>query len=117
MMRMRRLGKLRLASWFSQAPLRLQVRCLHGQRKGEGGALVRLAGHLDQAAMGFDDLPDDVQPEPQAPERAVGDRALEPLEDPGQIRGLDPDPVVADHQRPTAGFLAYVDLDGLAGPE
>src|SRR5438105_1368859 len=79
----------------------------------EGGTLPGRALHGDPSTVRRDDLPGDVEAEPQTTVRRGRDGALEPTEDAVGVLRRDPDAAIADDERgaPVPGFDD--DVDGL----
>src|SRR5579883_553842 len=86
-----------------------------GELDDELGPPVGLARDPHLTAVSLGEEADD--PEPEAEATVVADRrhALEPLEDPLERVGRDPDPVIADRQARDAPVARDRDEDGLAG--
>src|SRR5512138_808156 len=81
------------------------------QGEDEGRALARRRLDRDSAAVPFDDLPDHGQADPGPGVLVAGMEALEDHEDPVEVLGLDPDPVVLHGKPPEASLAPGRDPD------
>jgi len=90
-------------------------RRLEGKGHGEGGTLSGLTFDADVAAERLDDLLDDPQAETEAAVVALGDGALEALEDTGLVLGGDADAVISHGEEGDLSVLDDGHLDGVVG--
>src|SRR5258706_4870139 len=91
--------------------------CLPGQLEAERGAVARIALDADPPAMRGHDLVRDPEAEAQPSVGLFRDGALEALENPGLIRGRNPDSLIADGQRRPGRIGLDTDRDRLAAAE